>query len=536
MPDVTRGTTRRAAAALAAALTMVAAGAGSAPAATSVSGGGSRAGAPGRPGHLGISVSGRRAVLTWTASRRGRARVAGYRVYRDGRFLRRVRGTRATVVIRPGAPQRLAVRAVDARGVRSRAAVISTASSKEAPQPPAGLRALEVTGTSVTLGWRPATAGSRPVAGYRVFRDALTLGQVTGTRFTAPRLSADDAYTFTVAAVDARGHVSPPSRALTVATDAPPPSTGSLHAFVLASTGASFEDLEAHYRQIGTVHATYFECNRATAAVQGRDVPEITSFAKLRQIEVFARFDCQDGAANHRILTEPALRGAWLQTMVSQAVEHDYDGINLDFESGAPADRGAYTTFVRELAGRLHRIGKKLAIDVSAKTADDPSHPRSGLYDYPAVAADADIVFVMAWGIHWATSEPGPIADMAWLKAVVHYVNTLPDRDKYVMGTPLYGMDWPRASGAGAPAHALEWADVAALSARVGVPGTYDAVAHETTFAYTDGQGSRHEVWAASAAAVLERMRLFRSNEYEVGVWRLGREDQAIWSDPLLGA
>jgi hypothetical protein len=29
-------------------------------------------------------------------------------------------------------------------------------------------------------------------------------------------------------------------------------------------------------------------------------------------------------------------------------------------------------------------------------------------------------------------------------------------------------------------------------------------------------------------------VRLFRSNEYEVGVWRLGREDQSMWSDPLL--
>jgi len=544
-------------AALAAVLTMVAAGAGSAPAATTVSGAGSpgasaaggtgapdaarpaagaRAGAPGRPRHLGISISGRHAVLTWTASRRGSARIAAYRVYRDGRLLRRVRGTRATVAVRPGAPQRLSVRAVDVRGRRSPAAVISTASSKEAPQPPAGLRAVEITASAVTLAWLRAKAGSRRVVGYRVFRDGRTLGQVTGTRMAVPRLVTDEAYTFTVAAVDDRGHVSPPSRALTVASDAPPPSTGSLHAFVLASTGASFEDFKAHYRQIGTIHATYFECNRATAAVQGRDVPQITSFAKLRQVEVFARFDCQDARALHRILTDPALRGAWLTTIVDQAVAHDYDGINLDFETGAPTDRAAFTSFVAELAARLHNIGKKLAVDVSAKTADDPSHPRSGLYDYPAIAAEADTVFVMAWGIHWATSEPGPIADMPWLRAVVHYVNTLPDREKYVMGTPLYGMDWPRATGPGAPANALEWADVASLSARVGAPAAYDATAHETHFSYADANGVTHEVWASSAAAVLERMRLFRSNEYEVGVWRLGREDQSMWSDPLLAS
>jgi hypothetical protein len=165
---------------------------------------------------------------------------------------------------------------------------------------PGGLRAVGVTATGVTLVWRPAKAGTRRVAGYRVFRDGSTLGQVTRTRMAVPRLATDEAYTFTVAAVDDRGHVSPPSRALTVATDAPPPSTGTLHAFVLASTGASFEDFKAHYRQIGTIHATYFECDRATAAVVGHDVPQITSFAKLRQVEVFTRFDCQDAATLHR--------------------------------------------------------------------------------------------------------------------------------------------------------------------------------------------------------------------------------------------
>ncbi len=68
---------------------------------------------------------------------------------------------------------------------------------------------------------------------------------------------------------------------------------------------------------------------------------------------------------------------------------------------------------------------------------------------------------------------------------------------------------------------------------RVGAPAGYDATAHETHFSYGDANGVTHEVWASSAAAVLERMRLFRSNEYEVGVWRLGREDQSMWSDPL---
>jgi spore germination protein len=306
-----------------------------------------------------------------------------------------------------------------------------------------------------------------------------------------------------------------------------------LHAFLLASTGSSFEDFKTHYRQIGAIHATYFECNRATAAVKGKDDPQITQYAKLRQVEVYGRFDCQNTATLHTILTDPATRSAWLSAMVDAAVQYGYDGINLDFETGAASDRGAFSSFVAELSGRLHAAGKKLAVDVSAKAADSLTHPRSGIYDYPVLADSADIVFVMAWGIHWSTSAPGPTADMPWLQSIVNYVNTLPNRQKYVFGTPLYGLDWANGGGTASPATALEWSGVAALSARVGVAPAYDATAHETHFAHSDATGS-HEVWASNAAAVIERLRMYQANGYGLGVWRLGNEDQTMWADPLL--
>jgi spore germination protein len=117
---------------------------------------------------------------------------------------------------------------------------------------------------------------------------------------------------------------------------------------------------------------------------------------------------------------------------------------------------------------------------------------------------------------------------------VVSYVNTLPDRQKYVMGTPLYGMDWANGGATANPAKALEWSDVAALAASVGAAPSVHPTAREVTFSYTDAAGAKHEVWAASAATALERMRMFKANGYGIGVWRLGQEDQSLWNDPLI--
>jgi spore germination protein YaaH len=496
---------------------------------------------PSTPKALKAKVSGGRAALTWEKSRNGDGRLAGYRVFRDGRIVRQYRGTRATVAVSAAKTTVLAVRAIDTEGRMSRPAIVTLpgpgAASQQGPSAPAGLRAEAVSDTGVSLAWNASTAapGAR-VVGYRVFRDGANLGQSAEARRDVPRLETAKAFTFTVVAVDNSGRVSPPSRALTVSTNPPPPSTGSAHAFLLASTGQSFRDFQAHYRQIGAVHPTYFECNRSTAAVQGRDDPQITQYAKLRQVEVYARFDCQSTPILHRILTEPALRGAWLNTIVGTAVAKGYDGVNLDFEAGLASDRAALTSFVAELSARLHAVGKKLAVDVSPKIFDDPKHPRSGFYDYPALAASADVVFVMAWGIHWSTSAPGPIADMPWVKRVVAYVNTLPNRHKYVMGAPLYGMDWVGNGGPANPATALEWSKVTALARSVGAGLSFDPIAREAHFSYTDAQGRPHQVWALSAAAVAERVALFRANGYHVGFWRLGEEDQALWSHPLLAS
>jgi hypothetical protein len=343
--------------------------------------------APTRPKGLSVTVARHRAQLTWKKSRAGDGRLVGYRVFRDGKTVRQLKGTSLSLAVAAENATKLSVRAVDSRGHLSGAATTTVSAGGEAPQAPQALRAVSVTDSAVTLAWNPAKAGSGRVIGYRVFRDGRTLGQNAPTQVAVPRLNTAQAYTFTVVAVDNRGRLSPPSKALTISTDPPVPSTGTLHAFLLASTGSSFEDFKAHYRQIGAIHATYFECNRATAAVKGKDDPQITRYAELRQVEVYGRFDCQNTATLHTILTDPATRAAWLAAMVDAAVQHGYDGINLDFETGAASDRGALSSFVAELSGRLHAAGKKLAVDVSAKAADNLTHPRSGIWRTPPTSS-----------------------------------------------------------------------------------------------------------------------------------------------------
>ena len=98
---------------------------------------------------------------------------------------------------------------------------------------------------------------------------------------------------------------------------------------------------------------------------------------------------------------------------------------------------------------------------VAAKTSATLTG-RAGFYDYPALAAIADRLFVMAWDLHWATSPAGPISDATWVGKIIKYVMTVPNASRFTIGTQLYGFDWPL----GAKATPLEWDDMTAMQAR----------------------------------------------------------------------
>ena len=155
---------------------------------------------------------------------------------------------------------------------------------------------------------------------------------------------------------------------------------------------------------------------------------------------------------------------------------------------------------------------------------------RSGFFDYPALAAICDRLFVMAWDLHWSTSPAGAISDATWVQKIIAYIKTVPNSSRFIIGTQLYGFDWPL----GGRATPLEWDDMTALQAGLGAQTQWDAVAQEPFFTYTDGAGVSHTAYYANAQSVQGRLGLARAAGLGVGLWRLGDEDQETWNIPSL--
>ena len=354
---------------------------------------------------------------------------------------------------------------------------------------------------------------------------------------------------------------------------------------MLSGAPDSLADLETHARDIGVVYPTDYAC----APVSGRIVREgaaddaqgegpssggpdapggeglggrgpggeadaIAAYARSLGIAVMPRFNCQDGATVHTILTNPRVRARTMAGLAALADVPAFEGVNLDLENDTAADRGAMSAFVDALARALHAEGRKLSVDVVGVTHEEDSSRQTDFYDDRAIVGAADDVFVMAWGAHWEGSGPGPIAPLSYVAAVARYVASLPHaRGRIVLGVPMYGLDWPVPGGSSqrlaalrqspallrspapqqSPATALQYANVLALARSTGATPQLDRSVDEPTFTYTHA-GVTHRVWYMDARSIADRVRLARKYGLRAGVWRLGREDQALWSSPAV--
>jgi spore germination protein YaaH len=475
------------------------------------------------------------ATLVWQPGSANSGTLVGYLLYKDGAPVGVVHGQSSTVALASQRSYVFTVRALDSAGYLSAPAPNVTVLTTHTPPPaPTGLTASAVTSQSVQLSWSPSTAVSGNIVGYRVFRDGEPVGQVAEPAIALGNLAPSTDYRLSVVAVDSLGAISPPTPALTVHTAEPVPTSGSAQAFLLASTDQSFHDLQAHYQQIGVVYPTYFDCADG-GEVTGKDDPLVTGWARARHIEVMPRLNCQWPPRESQLLNDATQREKLIANLAALCRDYGYDGIQVDFEGAEPSERGPFTTFVTLLAERLHAQGDKVSTVVTAKYWNVTTG-RAAMYDDAALSVVSDYMFVLDWGIHWTTSGPGSIDEYAWFKKVAEYTATMPNLSKFVLGLPMYGIDWANGGGSSNPGVPLEYEDIVALEGVFGALPEWDAVALSPHFTYHDGAGVRHDVWFTNQQSIGIRAQLAEALGLKIGLWHLGSEDQGVWSLPQLAA
>ncbi|RYY92568.1 MAG: glycosyl transferase family 2, partial [Chitinophagaceae bacterium] len=192
------------------------------------------------------------------------------------------------------------------------------------------------------------------------------------------------------------------------------------------------------------------------------------------------------GAIVHRILTDPAKQERFISQLVRLLQVNHFAGVNIDFEELQEPTNEPLVRFQRALYTRLHAAGLLLSQDVS---------PFNGDYDYAALGAYNDYLFVMAYDQNAQDTKAGPIAHQKWIEAAVEDALRHLPAQKVVLCLAAYGYDWPREENSRGDVDIVSYRKALALAREAQAPIVFDNDSYNLYFSYYDDADVPHDVY-----------------------------------------
>jgi spore germination protein YaaH len=235
-----------------------------------------------------------------------------------------------------------------------------------------------------------------------------------------------------------------------------------------------------------------------------------------------------DYASVVQVLLDRQLRARHIQNIVDEVLAHNYDGIDIDYESLDSSLRPAFSAFIKDLAEVLHAQGKLLTVAVHAKASDYGG--LGGYQDWKVIGQYVDRLRIMTYDYHWRGGGPGPVAPIYWVREVAAYASQVVNPRKIVIGVPFYGYDWAPGGGA----RALPWSDIEELIAeekpKVELRQIDNGRPVDESYFYYSGVGGQRMVWFSTQNSLDSKLKMIQEMDLAgIAIWQLGYEDPANW-------
>lgn len=224
-----------------------------------------------------------------------------------------------------------------------------------------------------------------------------------------------------------------------------------------------------------------------------------------------------DGAVLSRILNNRSKSEKLINDLYKWIKSEGFAGINIDFEELVENDNSILTKFLKKLSDRFHAGGLLTSVDVMPFNED---------YDYAALAANTDYIFLMAYDQYTSSTKPGPISGQKWIEAAVDQIVQKVPIPKLVLCIAGFGYDWPK----GGEGSDVTYQQALSIAKENNSKIIYDNDSYNLYFTYKDKLGHEREVHFTDAATNFNSIRF--STEYGfagTALWRMGSEDSRLW-------
>lgn len=292
------------------------------------------------------------------------------------------------------------------------------------------------------------------------------------------------------------------------------------------------ESLFSHPDSIDVLAPQSYSFNssgKLTGSVKS-DILAFTKKHKIKMMPLVTNGNFSRGISR-AILNDLAKQDLAIKSLVDEAKKRGYWGWQFDFEQMDASYRDKYSAFASKAAKTLGKNGLSFSVAVIAQISSNPNdYPNDlwqktiGVYDYAALAKNADFISVMSYD---DPESEGPVVEYSWLKRVLEYSLKFIPNEKLSMGVPLYYWHWNNETGARVGAGGRQ--GIYNVFAKHKVSVNYDKKM-EAAFLTYYSRAQKYTIWYENAASLAKKIELMASyNLHGFSAWALGLELPSIY-------
>lgn len=317
---------------------------------------------------------------------------------------------------------------------------------------------------------------------------------------------------------------------------------------VVGSSAANNTVLEtiANTKGLTTISPTWFMVKNTSGDISSFASSQYVNYAHQSNIEVWALVKDFDGGIGSpeetlKLLSKTSNRENLVNQLISAALKHDIDGINVDFENVSKECGEHYLQFLRELSLKCRQN------EIVLSVANPVPSQYSTQYDLEEQGKVVDYVIIMGYDEHYKDSpESGPVASLEFVqKGIKDALKEVP-AEKLINAVPFYTRLWKEVLKTEEELAQQEGTDAAEypynvtsqsygmskIHVAINSAGAQIVVDEATGQNYAEWQadGATYKVWLEDEAALEAKLKLMK--EYKlagVASWRLGFESSSAW-------
>lgn len=192
---------------------------------------------------------------------------------------------------------------------------------------------------------------------------------------------------------------------------------------------------------LNVISPTWYELSNAKGDIDSKVSQEFIQWGKENSLELWPLVsNAFDIDMTHAFLMDAAARQKFITTMINEAKQYGYEGINIDFENVYLEDKDRLTHFINEFGVYARKMNLTLSMDVTVMGGSDNW---SKCYDHEKLGKIVDFLIIMAYDEFWASSPiSGPVASYDWVLKHMTQLADVVDPQKLIMGLPFYTRVW----------------------------------------------------------------------------------------------